>query len=189
MTLNFDIMSSYINQNTPRFIGQLIPEYELNPSTGLGGDSEHTDTHTYKMATGINTCILYNIFPSYLHRGKLYEKVINAQIQREYQYAHIETTPVFLCRRAKILKPLHIWIFQSPLTLTIELRENCKAENQNMGTLLTYIWGFIRVSIKFQKWQDIQLHCNKEVNNINDLWWPWPVTYDHDTYIRLFPDT
>ena len=45
------------------------------------------------------------------------------------------------------------------------------------------------VAIKLLKWQAIELHWNKEVNNFNDLWWPWPLRLGHETYIMSLLDS
>ena len=42
--LGFDIKSWDINQDTPRYMRQLIPKHKLNPPMCLGGDSEYTHT-------------------------------------------------------------------------------------------------------------------------------------------------
>ena len=42
--LGFDIKSWDINQDTPRYMRQLIPKHKLNPPVCLGGDSEYTHT-------------------------------------------------------------------------------------------------------------------------------------------------
>ena len=72
MTLTFDMRSSDVNQDTPRYIRQLIPKYEWNPSMGLGGDSEHTnkqtDRQTNRGATGINNIDMrYKTLPRLCH--------------------------------------------------------------------------------------------------------------------------